>query len=205
MRSWHRAARVVMVEMKIAVGLVVAAIAAMLVWIALAPSMGRKAGEAHFGAGPPGRAIEEEVDRRTPEKIAEDAAKAEAALAEEGRARVRAREAAEQRGEAPTFALQAPSLATPGVVRAIDLGDRWPLTVSEGVVSCVGEGGGLGAAIFTSGGVRYALNGIARGERNMKRLQLKEIRPIWRDNPDIPGTKINIGPLIDRALETCPK
>ena len=87
-------------------------------------------------------------------------------------------------------------------VTAEELGDRWPLTVTEGVVDCVRRVFHLGsqpvdAAIFRSGGKVYALGGMAQGQG------YEEIDPIWKDNPNPNIPKMNIGPLIDLALEQC--
>ncbi|MCE8025240.1 DUF2511 domain-containing protein [Billgrantia aerodenitrificans] len=74
-----------------------------------------------------------------------------------------------------------------------EFGDTWPFTVESGVVACVdGQ-----AAIFKSGGKSYQLNGFARSRG------YAPIDPIWRDNPDIPGTKVSIGEMIRIALERC--
>ena len=68
--------------------------------------------------------------------------------------------------------------------------EEWAFTVDKGYVYSTGQ-----AAIFKTGGVEYQLNGVAR----MKGY--KPIDPMRRDNPDILGTKINIGPFIDLALK----
>ena len=54
---------------------------------------------------------------------------------------------------------------------------------------------------FASGGNIYALNGRARGQAEGRGW--KEIDLIWKDNPEMAGTKINIGPLIDLGLALC--
>jgi hypothetical protein len=68
-----------------------------------------------------------------------------------------------------------------------DFGDKWPLTVDSGEIECVG--GVL--LVFHSGSKTYALNGAAQTRGYPK------IDPIWRDNPKLPGTKVNIGPLLE--------
>ncbi len=73
-------------------------------------------------------------------------------------------------------------------------GDNWPLTVDSGELACEGN-----AVTFKApDGTRYAVNGTAQGSTG-----LPEIDPIWADNPDTTGLKINIGPLIDAGLEVC--
>ena len=78
-------------------------------------------------------------------------------------------------------------------VTAAELGDRWPLTVREGEVDCIGK-----AAVFRSGQKAYALNGAAKSRGYLP------IEPIWKTDPTVPGLRINIGPLIDLALKQCP-
>lgn len=74
-----------------------------------------------------------------------------------------------------------------------DFGEDWPLTVSSGVLRCEAPQ----AVVFSTGDQAYAVNGMANTQG------YQEIDAIWRDNPDIQGAKINIGPLIDRGLELC--
>jgi hypothetical protein len=76
-------------------------------------------------------------------------------------------------------------------VREEDYGDAWPFTVSRGQVELIGSC----VAVFHSGGVTYALNGMARA----KKYGYADIYSIWRDQPFGYG-KINIGPMIDLAL-----
>lgn len=78
-------------------------------------------------------------------------------------------------------------------VNEADYGGDWPFTVSSGRLRC--ESGS--AVVFATGGNEYAVNGAASSQG------YPDIDPIWRDNPDIPGTKVNISPLIDDGLELC--
>ncbi len=73
------------------------------------------------------------------------------------------------------------------------LGSYWPFTVSSGSVDCVNGAG----AVFESAGVTYQLNGPA------KTLGYAAIDPIWKDNPDIPGTKVSLATVIEMALDAC--
>lgn len=84
--------------------------------------------------------------------------------------------------------------AAPGVeVTREEYGDRWPFTVDSGRVECR-QGG---AVVFVVGDWVYQLNGIAsqKGYANLA--------PIWRDNPDIPGSKVSVGPMIRLAQQQC--
>ena len=73
-----------------------------------------------------------------------------------------------------------------------EFGDKWPFRmINEGYVYSTGN-----SAIFrTSGGVKYQLNGVAKS----KGYNL--LKYIWKDDPDLPGAKINIGPFIDLAFK----
>lgn len=73
-----------------------------------------------------------------------------------------------------------------------EFGEAWPLTVDRVQVFCTGNGG----IIVADGEQRYALNGAAQS-------QAPAINPIWKENPEIPGTKINIAPLIERGQTLC--
>ena len=85
-------------------------------------------------------------------------------------------------------------------VSASRFGKKWPLTVESGRVNClpIETGSNLVMVIFTANnGDRYAVNGIARSPSRMADFGLKDIYRIWAPNPKIPGTKKDIGPLID--------
>jgi hypothetical protein len=71
---------------------------------------------------------------------------------------------------------------------------EWMLTVNSGELICESPS----AVVFTApDGGKYAVNGTAEGKG------YNNIRPIWKDNPQIQGTKISIAPLIDEGLKLC--
>jgi hypothetical protein len=78
-----------------------------------------------------------------------------------------------------------------------EYGNDWPFSCEKGILSC--EQNGL--VTFTTGGKTYAINGAARTAA--ERRGWNEVHPIWRNNPEFPGTKINIGPIIRRGLDLC--
>ena len=91
-------------------------------------------------------------------------------------------------------------------VSKIQFKERWPLTVNSGTISCdpvppVPGMPNVQLVTFTSNGRTYALNGIALGFA--KRRGWLDIRAIWKDDPAIPGLKIDISPLINRGLALC--
>lgn len=70
-------------------------------------------------------------------------------------------------------------------------GAAWPLTVDSGAVLTKGP-----AYVFRADdGTLYALNGTAMTAAKHFGWE-KEIEPIWRDAPNGPGPKVNIGDLI---------
>ncbi|SEM67324.1 DUF2511 domain-containing protein [Halomonas caseinilytica] len=82
----------------------------------------------------------------------------------------------------------------PGVmVTASEYGNDWPFTVDSGRVDCKP----VDAAVFTHDGTAYQLNGAA------SQRGYPAIDPLWRENPDIPGTKVSLGKMIDVALSQC--
>lgn len=93
----------------------------------------------------------------------------------------------------PAFA----SSARQKVIRQSDYGDKWAFTVSNGILSCVNPGDKYPAITFTTDNKTYAINGIAKG------LGYPDIDPIWKDNPNTSGLKVNISPFIQRGLSLC--
>jgi hypothetical protein len=83
-----------------------------------------------------------------------------------------------------------------GFVSASQLGNKWPLTVDEGTLDCEPVDSS-GAVTFEAEGKVYGVNGTALS------LDYPSIRPIWKKDPDVSGTRINIGPLINRGLKLC--
>lgn len=83
------------------------------------------------------------------------------------------------------------------VVTKSDLGDRWPLTVDSGTLRCRPFRDNLQILTIEVDGKIWAVNGTAIGQG------FPEIDPIWKGNPEIPGARVNIGPLIDLAKSLC--
>jgi uncharacterized protein DUF2511 len=81
-----------------------------------------------------------------------------------------------------------------GYIQRSDLGDKWPFTVESGTVRCL-----TGTRIvFVTGGLVYAVNGTARGSK-----QYLDVATIWKDNPEIAGAKMDVGPIIALGLSLC--
>ncbi len=70
-------------------------------------------------------------------------------------------------------------------------GDKWPLTVESGEVECL-----KGFIIlFHTSGKTYALNGGAIDSGYSR------IEPIWQNDPQYPGLKVSITPLLKVGLD----
>lgn len=74
------------------------------------------------------------------------------------------------------------------LVKHEDFGEQWPFTVNQGYLDCVGR-----SAVFRAEMREYGLNGVALSNG------YNPIDPIWRNHPEIPGAKINIGRMIQIA------
>lgn len=80
-------------------------------------------------------------------------------------------------------------------MKRADFGDDWPLTAEGGWLSC--EAGG--AVTFDAMGTAYAVNPVARGFYRT----YHDISEIVADDPENPGRKKDIYPLLRRRLELC--
>ena len=73
----------------------------------------------------------------------------------------------------------------------------WPFTVQSGTLICINDG-----VTFTApDGAVYAINGTALTEGKWRDIRESDI---WADNPDAPGSKIDISEVIERGLALCP-
>jgi Double zinc ribbon/Protein of unknown function (DUF2511) len=67
-------------------------------------------------------------------------------------------------------------------ISSTEYGDRWPFTVSDGVLSCVAVGKlgatSVGAVYFRVGATNYAVNGVAKGRGGNPNFET-----IWRTRP----------------------
>ena len=88
-------------------------------------------------------------------------------------------------------------------VSRADLGDAWPFTVDSGVVACNHPSSEI--VFFTSQSQKiYAIDEVAKGmemAKGMKRYA--DVREILRDHPSVAGSKVDIGPILDRGRKLC--
>ncbi len=104
------------------------------------------------------------------------------------------------------LAMPAAADGTNAPIARADFGDAWPFTVPAGVLNCtvvgrLSSGLEIQSVTFAVNGKVYAINGVARG--HAKQNGWHEVTPIWRNNPRIPGAKVDIGPVISRGLQLC--
>ena len=78
----------------------------------------------------------------------------------------------------------------------------WPFTVEGGELTCIGPADDPGVFLVTDQREMFALNpaAIRMADRVGARADLD---PIWRDDPDILGAKVNVSPMILYALTLC--
>lgn len=90
----------------------------------------------------------------------------------------------------------------PGLIVSTDFGEDWPLTTPYAVVRCeekIIDGRTLQlVTLDTPDGAEYAVNGTARDHTD-----LPDIFPVWADNPDVDGLKIDMSPVTGRGLALC--
>lgn len=86
-----------------------------------------------------------------------------------------------------------------------ELGADWPLLTDKGTLKCMypvqGDTRKPALLITTNGELVYAINGTANA--HAKAYGWQDIKPIWRDNHAIPGTKIPLTKLIERGHALC--
>ncbi|MDA7086522.1 DUF2511 domain-containing protein [Pseudomonas sp. SA3-5] len=97
------------------------------------------------------------------------------------------------------LAVTAAAAANIELVSAEDYGQDWPFKGEEMHLLCMP--GNAVVASDPESGRMYPLNGTASSQA--KRLGLDPLEAIWLDNPAIPGTKVSVGPLIERGLALC--
>ena len=78
----------------------------------------------------------------------------------------------------------------------------WPFTVDRGELKCIGPVDDPGVLFVTDQGDTYALNPAAI--RMADRVgAMADLDPIWRDDPETLGAKVNVSPMIQYALKLC--
>ena len=89
----------------------------------------------------------------------------------------------------------------PVVVNSAEFGDGWPFHAGAATLHC----GGPGAIWAEIDGQHYPLNALAPGwvAEKHPEITLSDLESAWRDDPNRPGSKADLGPVMDRALAIC--
>ena len=78
----------------------------------------------------------------------------------------------------------------------------WPFSVDRGELTCIGPAEDPGVFLVTDQREMFALNPAAI--RMADRVgAMADLDPIWRDDPDILGGKVNVSPMILYGLTLC--
>lgn len=90
----------------------------------------------------------------------------------------------------------------PGLLVSTTYGDQWPLTVPYVVAHCkdiTAGGENLHVVTITApDGTIYSANGTAKSH-----TEYPILTPIWAEDPNVKGLKIDISPVIDAGLKLC--
>jgi len=78
-------------------------------------------------------------------------------------------------------------------------GADWPFTKSEMHLSCLPGNAVVVMDVDTA--AMYPVNGPAN--QQAKRRGMEPLNNVWRDNPEIAGTKVSISPVLERGLRLC--
>ena len=78
----------------------------------------------------------------------------------------------------------------------------WPFTEDAGRVVCTRMSGAPAIFFVTNDRRRWPLNGVAKSNADQFSAE-PTVDPIWLENPDLPGTRISITPMISLGRDTC--
>ena len=78
----------------------------------------------------------------------------------------------------------------------------WPFTVEGGELVCIRPFDDPGVFLVTARSDMFALNSAAILMADRVGA-MKELDPIWRDDPEILGAKVNVSPMILYGLALC--
>ncbi|MGE8297303.1 MAG: DUF2511 domain-containing protein [Pseudomonas sp.] len=91
------------------------------------------------------------------------------------------------------------------VLRASDFGEKWPLTVEEGTLKCLGTSSRVNDIVFIAGDTTYAVNGEAKVTSRREQRGWKNIEEIWKALPGGAETqgRVDISPIFQIARGLC--
>jgi len=89
--------------------------------------------------------------------------------------------------------------APPKLISAEEFGAAWPFVPEEMHLQCL-----PGKAVVVTDpetGRMYGLNGPANGKA--RQLGLDPLEQVWAESSSIPGSRVNVGPVIEAGLKLC--
>jgi hypothetical protein len=98
----------------------------------------------------------------------------------------------------PQVTTATPSLRSHLIGAATWTDGPWPFTVAQGQLECKDEGH-VQIQTFTANGVTYSLNRAAKDAD-----RYPPVDSIWRQDPSLPGFKVDIAEVIEYASKLCP-
>ena len=78
----------------------------------------------------------------------------------------------------------------------------WPFTIEGGELTCIGPAEDPGVFIVADNGDMFALNPAAIQMADQVGA-IADLGPIWRNEPDVLGAKVNVSPMILYGLTLC--
>jgi hypothetical protein len=89
--------------------------------------------------------------------------------------------------------------APPKLISAEDFGDAWPFVPQEMHLQCL-----PGNAVVVTDpetGRMYGVNGPSNGKA--RQLGLEPLNHVWAESPEIPGTRVGLGSVIEAGIKLC--
>ncbi len=100
--------------------------------------------------------------------------------------------------------MSSPTSVPHGYISRVIYGDKWPLVVEDGVLSCTPDGNGFNIVTFTTGQQTYALNGTAKAKKRMAQNGWLPIDDIRVPSKDTKGAwEYDPLPLVRLGLDLC--
>lgn len=103
------------------------------------------------------------------------------------------------------FCISAIAAAVPlKAVSEEDYGNKWAFNSGEVQLQCIN--GGAFVMDYDTNAV-YAITGLANQLAKSGKYPAEDINgsSFWKENPELPGAKISLGPFINDALALCDK
>lgn len=84
-----------------------------------------------------------------------------------------------------------------------DFGKGWAFTFKNGALLCKSNFGNAVFIVNYDNGKMYPLNGTASAATAKGKVGAFNLDDVWKEDIDVPGTKVSISPFIDAGLNNC--